>query len=307
MFRTTPFLFAMTLAGACIQTPAGLSTAGIDSAGRAIDGTPEAMGMLAFLNDESTTYDLLDIDVGLDRRAARSITDWRNGIDRTFGTVDDRPFKSIDTVDNRYYVGPSALGKIEAWAFDHGWVPTEGDDLLGIWDGVSFTVDEAVAVVALANTAGWSYLDDDLALDARAVDSIVAARPLSSIHELAELYYVGAGALTALKDDAVGPESCDTPGWDIAYVYAGETEAWRSELPSELVAVIDDTLMRDDWCDEGVGQPWFVKATVDRFNCDAKGYTIELGQPMAAYAGVTWYIEFEVDDAFNWFLSTCEV
>jgi len=307
MFRTTLAICLTSLAIGCAAQPVYTDYAGIDTVGRAIDGTPEAMGMLAFLNDAGTTFELLDIDVALDRRAAQSIMDWRNGIDRTYGTYDDRPFKSVDTVDYRYYVGPSALRKIEEWAFEHGWVPTNGDDILGTWDDVTFTVAEAEATVELANTAGANYMDDNLGLDSRAVNSIVDARPIASVHELAGLYYVGEGALDALKDDAAGQEVCETPGWDIEYVYADDSDEWRSTLPSGLVSVIDESLERDDWCDEGYEQPWFVKATVDRFNCEEKGYTIELGQHMDAYHGIVWYIEFEVDGQFDWFHSACEV
>ena len=37
-----------------------------------VDGTPEAVGVLAFVNDEATSYRMLDIDAKLDRRAARA-------------------------------------------------------------------------------------------------------------------------------------------------------------------------------------------------------------------------------------------
>ena len=70
---------------------------------------------------------------------------------------------------------------------------------------------------------------------------------------------------------------------------------------------MDEVVDNDQWCDEGYEQPWFVKATVDRFNCEEKGYTIELRQYMFDYPQASWYIEFEVDGEFDWFLSTCEV
>ena len=37
------------------------------------DGTPEAVGLLRFVNDESTTFEILDNDVPLDRRAAQNL------------------------------------------------------------------------------------------------------------------------------------------------------------------------------------------------------------------------------------------
>ncbi len=99
-------------------------------------------------------------------------------------------------------MGPSALARIEAWAVDHGWVPTDADDLLGTWDGVSFTVGEADAVLALCNVATVDELDVDIALDVRAVDSIIDARPIDPVFDLSGLYYVGTSALNRLKDAA---------------------------------------------------------------------------------------------------------
>jgi hypothetical protein len=83
-----------------------------------------------------------------------------------------------------------------------GLVPSD-DDLLGSWDGVSFTVSEADATVAFANAASHDLLDHDLSLDRRAANSIVAAQPIESVEHLAGLYYVGRSALTTLKSSAI--------------------------------------------------------------------------------------------------------
>ncbi|MEZ4320580.1 MAG: hypothetical protein R3F61_24070 [Myxococcota bacterium] len=284
---------------------------------RIVEGSPEALGMLAFLNDPATTFDVLDSQVGLDRRAAESILAHRNGPDGTLGWQHDDLFDSVGEVDRCYYVGADALRRIQAWATDHGYVALDDDAVLGTWDDVTFTVGEARATVELANTAGPDFLDDGLGLDRRAVDSIVDARPIQSVQHLAGLYYVGRSALDTLKGAAAGEPECDKPGWDTEYVYANGEE-WRSRLPSGLVAIIDETLENDAWCGDdsravpasprdSSGQPWFVKATVDRFECAERGYTIELGQPMAEYPDSIWYIEFEVSEDLAWFHSTCEI
>jgi hypothetical protein len=82
-----------------------------------------------------------------------------------------------------------------------GWVPG-AEDLLGVYDGVSFTVDQADATIALANSLSAEVLDDDLGLNSRAVDSIMHARPVATIDGLSRLYYVGGSALRTLKDAA---------------------------------------------------------------------------------------------------------
>lgn len=281
--------------------------AGTAPTSRIVEGSPEAIGLLALVNDGATTFELLDDGVGLDRRAASSIVHHRDGGDATFGTADDQPFEAVAEVDALYYVGESALQLLADFAWDQGLVPAEDEDVLGTWDGVTFTVAEADRVVELANTAGGSYLDDDLALDARAVDSIVGARPIATVQELAGLYYVGQTALTTLKEAAAGVPGCETPGWDITYVYADDSDQWRKEVPAELAALVDSLLAQDDWCGEAYGEPWFVKATIDRFDCVDAGYTVELGQLVDAHHGLEWTIGFEVDAQLDTDGAVCEI
>jgi hypothetical protein len=203
-------------------------------------------------------------------------------------------------------VGPRALERLSRYAEEQGFVPG-ADELLGTYDGVDFTVAEAEAVVELANTAGPNTLDDNVALDSRAADSIVDARPVSSVYEISGLYYVGASALKKLRDYAEGEEGCDVPGWETEYVYADDVDPWEDRVPAGLVSLVEEVLGTDDWCGTADGDPWFVKATVDRFDCEEKGYTLELGQNMLDYPEISWYIEFEVDEDFGLGYAVCEV
>lgn len=306
-------MFRSILPALCVASvacsPVYLMPEGQEAGARMIEGSPEALGVLALLNDGSTTEDLLDIDVALDARAARSLVSHRNGPDGVFGTADDDDFDSIDEADGCYYVGNSALAALEAYATDNGWVALNPDDVLGTWDGVTFTVAEAEATVELANTGGAGWLDDEIGLNSRAVDSIVAARPIQTVAELASLYYVGNSALTDLKEAAAGEPACDVPGWDIVYIYADEAgEGWRDQVPAGLADMIDGALERDDWCGEAFGQPWLVKAQIDRFNCEDKGYVVELGQLVDEYHGLEWYIEFEMNNLdFEYPYAVCEI
>ena len=294
-------LSLLACTGATQRQPQDLA----DQAARVADGSADAIGMLAFLNDAGTDLALLDDDVALDSRAAGAIIDWRDGDDAVQGSSDDRSYTTMEQLDARYYVGDSAMNKIQAYALDAGFVPTDDADYLGTWDGVAFTLGEANSVLALSNDTGETYLDDTLGLDSRAVSSIMDARPIATVQELAGLYYVGTSALETLK--AESNSACDTPGWDQVYVYNAGDDAWRSELSSGLVAVIDETLLTDDWCGEATGSPEFVKAAIDLFDCEEKGYILELGQGMLDYPSIDWYIEFEVDTSYSYFLSTCEV
>ncbi len=162
-----------------------------------ISGTPGAVSVVRFVNEPATTFEVLDGDVPLDRRAAQ-------------GLIAGRPFADIVEVDDVSYVGPAALERLRVYAEANGFVP-EGDDLLGVYDGVLFTVVEADRALDLVNNMSDGVLHLEVGLDPRAVDSIVTARPILSMSELAELYYVGTAMLGRIKDytaPPAGPVNC---------------------------------------------------------------------------------------------------
>ena len=148
--------------------------------------------MLAFVNAPDTTFEVLDIDVGLDRRAAERIVWHRDGFDGIAGTDDDNLFDTLDELLDIDWVGPASIELIEAWLDD---AATDG----ALVEGVAFTDDEAILVVSLANTAEAAYLDHDLELDVRTVDGIVDARPIESLGELSRVPYVGPVTLERLR------------------------------------------------------------------------------------------------------------
>ncbi len=163
-----------------------------------IPGTAPTIGLLRFVNDPATSEDLLDDDARLRSSAARNIIAHREG-----GNSIDL-FDDVQELDDVAQVGPSALQRLLDFAFDNGFVP-QGDDELGTYDGVPFSVNEANAVLQLVNTASAGTLDDDVALDSRAVDAIIDTRPVYSILSLADLSYVGASALGKLKSHDADP------------------------------------------------------------------------------------------------------
>lgn len=196
-----------------------------------IEGTPEAYGVLDLLNDPTTTFERLDIDVRLDRRAAENLIAHRDA-------EPANPFDDIAEVDAVAYVGPSALDKLLAYAEAQGYVAT-GDDLLGVFDNVAFTVNEAEATLALVNSASFEELDEQVELDVRAVESIVAARAIGSLVELASLYYVGQSAMLKLRDYAA------LPSGDVAY---GDPCNAHSECQSGLCAGLTVPNAEHGWC-----------------------------------------------------------
>ncbi len=162
------------------------------------DGYRDAFGVLAFLNDPATDFQILDIDAALDRRAAQNLIDHRNGPDGQFGTGDDDLFDSVAEVDAIRQVGPATLKRLLEFALANGYVGDD-DDLLGTFDGVPFTVAEAEAALAFVNYESEQVLDDEVGLDPRAVASILDARPVATMSQLASLYYVGTVGLERIQ------------------------------------------------------------------------------------------------------------
>ena len=162
-----------------------------------VDGTPEAVGVLAFVNDEATSYRMLDIDAKLDRRAARAIIHHRNGPDAVYGTWDDAPFRSVEELDAVKWVGRASMARLIEFAVFSGWVP-ETDQLLGVYDGVAFTVLEAERCVKFVNEHSAESLD--LFLNRRAAYSLFENGPYVSVQEVASVRFVGRAALRQIKE-----------------------------------------------------------------------------------------------------------
>ncbi len=193
-------LLASSLAG-CAHTQSTPTRPTMAPHGALVEGGPTALAVLDFLNDHGHEYDLLDEDVALDARAARGLVARRSGDDGQLGTADDRIFETLADVDDVAWVGPVSMQKIAGFAAARGYV-SKGHRTVGSFEGVSFTFAEADATLELVNFSSVRTLDHQLQLDQRAVSSIVHARPILTLGQLAELYYVGPAALTLLKAHA---------------------------------------------------------------------------------------------------------
>lgn len=164
-----------------------------------LEGTREGAGILRLLNDgEGTTFELLDDDVALDRRAARNLVDHRDGWDLVFGTDDDDLFDTIAEVDAVRYVGPAALERLGEFAFLNDYFPGDAEHH-GTFDDVAFTWAQAEAVLDFVNAATEDQLRE-ASVPSRAITSIVEARPVATVEQLADLYWVGPATLQHLLD-----------------------------------------------------------------------------------------------------------
>lgn len=90
-----------------------------DAAG-IVEGTPEALGVLAVAN--TLSRDDLDYKVGLTSTAANNIASYRKGADGIAGTADDKRFASLAELDAVPYVGTAALSQLLTYARANGYV-----------------------------------------------------------------------------------------------------------------------------------------------------------------------------------------
>ncbi|MGE0784181.1 MAG: nuclease A inhibitor family protein [Sandaracinaceae bacterium] len=224
-------LVALVLLGAC--------AADVDDDAAMVEAlrfTPEEVGVTRLLNAPTTTFELLDQSVPLDSRAARNLIAHRDGADGLFGTRDDDPFDDLAEVDAVSYVGTLAIDRLIAYAASHGLVPGP-DDVLGTFDSVAFTVAEAQRALDVVNTASSATLRESVPLDSRAVTSIMAARPIDTMGELAALYYVGTAAMTRIKAYSAPPVmgSCESLSSQIGTAAAGMWFTSESDYPLTAV------------------------------------------------------------------------
>lgn len=183
-----------------------------------MDGTPATTGVLGFLNEYSTTFAVLDLEVPLNALAAQSIIDWREGPDGVLHTADDRYFVSIKQLDSLPYVGPAALNTLEEYARGTGRVELPLDAHVGTYSGIAFNLAESRRALKAANTASASALLS-AGLPNAAVQSILASRPIRHMVELSRLPSVNSAALHGLKvmtqlapegDPCTGPGTCQS-------------------------------------------------------------------------------------------------
>lgn len=171
-------------------------------AGAPADGTLEATALLRFVDYRGTTARVLEVEGGVSSASASRIVSYRNGADGVPATKDDEVFGSVDELATVSGLSGTSLMRLGQWAVTRGW--DDGDDAwVGVYDGVGFSLSDAEATLEVANTAPESVLDIEAGLRSDAVASILAARPILSVEQLASLPRVGEVNLAQLRGYAV--------------------------------------------------------------------------------------------------------
>ena len=109
-------LLAVTALSACVDAevedaadesfPSGKADGGID------EGSPEALGVLALVNDAGLTAATLKAEAGITSRVATNIVTHRRGPDGSVNTPDDDKFDTLRELDAIPYVGPATLNAL---------------------------------------------------------------------------------------------------------------------------------------------------------------------------------------------------
>lgn len=96
--------------------PSGKADGGLD------EGSAEALGVLALVNDGTLTAPKLKAAAGITTRVSTNIVKHRDGADSAVGTTDDDLFDTLAELDAIPYVGPATLNALLEAARDRGLV-----------------------------------------------------------------------------------------------------------------------------------------------------------------------------------------
>jgi DNA uptake protein ComE-like DNA-binding protein len=136
----------------------------------------------------NATYDQLRYEATLTSTASNNI-------------IAARPIATMDALAAVPYVGTAALTDIKnyipAWKSSSTTQPSGAG---GTYDGVTFTDDEAVDALDIANRATFYQLTEKATVTTTSANSIIAARPIATMDELAAVPNVAAAALTDIKN-----------------------------------------------------------------------------------------------------------
>ncbi len=100
--------------------PTGKADGGLE------EGSPEALGVLALVNDQTLDAAALKAAAGITIKVSRNIVTHRDGSDGQAGTEDDDAFDTLAELDAIPFVGPATLNALLEAARDRGLIPAEG-------------------------------------------------------------------------------------------------------------------------------------------------------------------------------------
>jgi DNA uptake protein ComE-like DNA-binding protein len=185
------FALLCTLAAGCTADADEIDVASDES-----DIIAASTAQILFLvNHPATDVTLLDVSVGLDKRAAEGIVAHRAGADGFAQTGDDDAFDTIAELDAVPWVGQAALEKLKSWVTAN---PPPAD-MAGVYDGVSFDAQTAALALTIARDADYEELAGQGHIWSTGAHRIVDGRPYAKLADVAATYGVGKTTMQALK------------------------------------------------------------------------------------------------------------
>jgi DNA uptake protein ComE-like DNA-binding protein len=154
------------------------------------DVAPECVGILTYVNIAS----LPDLDSVLPSNVASAIVA-RRAV---------RPFTSIADLSSVPGIAQGVLAQIVHHTRQIEFI---GEECAGVFEELTVSAEDAEAILAYANTASSAELVDVVRAEFDATTAaLIAARPITSLQELADISGVGISTFRSLRDAAIdGP------------------------------------------------------------------------------------------------------
>ncbi len=190
---TLVFSGALAASAAACATPGedgaeeSLSTATAALTLNDVDVPPECQGILTYVNSASFAA----LDAYLPANVAQAI------VARRAAT----PFVSLMDLSSVSGIAQARLAQIAAAARTGGWI---GASCAGVYEELGVSTDDVNAILAYVNSASSAALLPVLRFEAETVAPlIIAARPISSMQQLVDIYGVGLETFRSLRDAAI--------------------------------------------------------------------------------------------------------
>lgn len=152
-----------------------------------VDVPPECQGILGYVN--SASYAALD--AYLPNTVANAIVVRRAS----------SPFVSLLDLSSVSGIAQARLAQITAAARAENWI---GPSCAGVYEELGVSTDDVSAILSYVNSASLSALTPVMRFEASTVAPIIiAARPITSMQQLVDLYGVGLETFRSIRDAAI--------------------------------------------------------------------------------------------------------
>lgn len=190
--------------------PDGKADGGID------EGSPEALGVLALVNDSTISSAKLKTDAHITARVAGNITKHRDGADGQPGTADDDKYATLAELDAIPYVGPATLNALLDLARDRGLVGGNGAKISVIFSPQSAEATHNAKIAAMIRGAQKTvdisiYSYSDAGISAALADAVSRGVKVRFLFETAndDRKLVDAAARAASKSGKLEAQGVD--------------------------------------------------------------------------------------------------